>query len=344
MKIFILILLGWMSMCPNISGQNIENTYLNETNFPVIKNNYVILSGCSGGGKSTLLSELERRGYSVVLEPGRQIVKEQTAIKGNALPWINLEKFLDLALSRYLFQFNSQKEQEQLIFFDRGIIDSVQLDIPQPEYFQNAAKNFRYNRLVFLVPPWEEIFTSDTERKHSFASAKKEFEELLVKYKSFGYETVLIPKVSVKERADFILEKLGAAPTQATPSNFYLSKAKRLLEWNKEKLTSRSILMINDIKELFAPEFVVMANGRKYDANYQNYYEFLNKFRSDIASIDYEVQDYFSMGLTVVMPLKATLKRVQGNTDVFDAIMLIKFDDLGKIVHWQEVYSISEPK
>lgn len=89
MKTFILILLGWLSMSPNIYGQTIENIYLNETNFPVVKNNYVIISGCSGGGKSTLLSELANRGYSVVLEPGRQIVKEQTAINGDALPWTN---------------------------------------------------------------------------------------------------------------------------------------------------------------------------------------------------------------------------------------------------------------
>jgi predicted ATPase len=60
------------------------------------------------------------------------------------------------------------------------------------------------------VPPWEEIFASDPERQHDFLSAKKEFDELLIKYKNFGYETVLIPKISVKERADFILEKLGS--------------------------------------------------------------------------------------------------------------------------------------
>ncbi|MBA3956794.1 MAG: AAA family ATPase [Parachlamydiaceae bacterium] len=345
MKIFILILLGCVTMNPNISGYTLENTYLNETNFPVVKNNYVIISGCSGGGKSTLLSELASRGYSVVLEPGRQIVKEQTAIKGDAFPWTNLEKFLDLALSRYVFQFNSQKEQQQLVFFDRGIIDAVQLRNPQPEYFQNAAKNFRYNRSVFLVPPWEEIFASDAERKHSFESAKKEFDELLIKYKNFGYETVLIPKVSVKERVNFILEKLDATTYKAAnASNFYISKGKRLLEWNKEKLTIQSDLRINDLKELFAPEFVVMANGRRYDANYQTYYEFLNKFRSDIYSIDYEVQEYLNIESTVVMPLKATVKRLKGNVDIFDAIMLIKFNDLGQIVHWQEVYSTSEPK
>lgn len=122
--------------------------------------------------------------------------------------------------------------------------------------------------------------------------------------------------------------------------NIYASpNGKRLLAWNQEKLTRHSDLRIDDLKDLFAPEFVVIANGRRYEANYQNYYEFLNKFRADIESIDYQVQEYLESGSAVVMPLKATVKRLQGSEDVFDAILLLKFNELGEIVHWQEVYS-----
>jgi predicted ATPase len=38
---------------------------------------YVVISGCSGGGKSTLLAELARRGFGVVEEPGRRIIREE---------------------------------------------------------------------------------------------------------------------------------------------------------------------------------------------------------------------------------------------------------------------------
>ena len=38
---------------------------------------FVVISGCSGGGKSTLLAESGRRGYAVVEEPGRRIVQNQ---------------------------------------------------------------------------------------------------------------------------------------------------------------------------------------------------------------------------------------------------------------------------
>ena len=40
------------------------------------------------------------------------------------------------------------------------------------------------------------------------------------------------------------------------------------------------------------------------------------------------------------MSLTAKVKRSEGQEDLFDAIMLIKFNDAGKIIRWQEVYSI----
>lgn len=121
--------------------------------------------------------------------------------------------------------------------------------------------------------------------------------------------------------------------------DYFISRAKQLLEWNKEKLTSRSALALEDIGELFAPEFTVIANDRKYDANHQNYFEFLQSFRSNIESLDYQVQEYIVMESTVVMPITAKVKRLSGKEDIFDTMLLVKFNDLGKIIHWQEVYS-----
>jgi predicted ATPase len=39
--------------------------------------NFVTISGCSSGGKSTLLVELRRRGFAMIDEPGRRIVAEE---------------------------------------------------------------------------------------------------------------------------------------------------------------------------------------------------------------------------------------------------------------------------
>ena len=55
-----------------------------------------------------------------------------------------------------------------------------------------------------MVPPWREIFRQDAERQHSYAEAEREFYASQQAYQANGYEVVLIPKLPVQERADFI--------------------------------------------------------------------------------------------------------------------------------------------
>lgn len=63
-----------------------------------MKSRYVVLSGCSGRGKSTLLAESERRGYAVVSETGRRIAEEQQRATGLALPWVDLAALANQAI------------------------------------------------------------------------------------------------------------------------------------------------------------------------------------------------------------------------------------------------------
>ena len=59
----------------------------------------VVISGCSGGGKSTLLAAFARRGYSTFDEPGRQVVKAQLACGGDGLPWSDVGQFIALCVA-----------------------------------------------------------------------------------------------------------------------------------------------------------------------------------------------------------------------------------------------------
>lgn len=59
---------------------------------------YAVPSGCSGGGKSTLLAELQRRGHAVAEEPGRRVLKTEHQAGGGALPWIDIAAFARRAL------------------------------------------------------------------------------------------------------------------------------------------------------------------------------------------------------------------------------------------------------
>lgn len=178
----------------------------------MIMSNFVIISGCSGGGKSTLLSELERRGYAVVEEPGRRVVQEQARVGGPALPWLDMAAFLrraiDLALDDYA---NAPGDGSQWVFFDRGLIDAaaaLQTLTGEP-LLEKLRQQNRYHSRVFLTPPWPEIYVQDDERRHDMTAALREYERLQTTYPSLGYSVSLVPKVSVAERADFVVASLG---------------------------------------------------------------------------------------------------------------------------------------
>ena len=60
----------------------------------------VVVSGCSGGGKSALIAEMAARGYRIFPEPGRQVVKEEALIGGEALPWPDPRRFAERCIAR----------------------------------------------------------------------------------------------------------------------------------------------------------------------------------------------------------------------------------------------------
>ncbi|MGV2130113.1 AAA family ATPase [Agrobacterium vitis] len=175
-------------------------------------NRFVILSGCSGGGKSTLLSALKARGFATIEEPGRRIVAQEQAGGGAALPWINMAAFAQRAIDMALEDRMRAATLPGWVFFDRSLIDAAgALKAATGDETQlNALKQqHRYHARVFLTPPWPEIYQQDTERQHDLAAAEEEYQRLLEVYPALGYEVIVLPKVSVVERVEFILAILA---------------------------------------------------------------------------------------------------------------------------------------
>jgi predicted ATPase len=173
----------------------------------------VILSGCSGGGKSSLLAELGRRGWPIWEEPGRQIVKEQVFIGGDALPWDDVGKFVELTISRSIHNLVMAARAGRRAFFDRGIVDQIsgyeRLNRPVPAPLVAAAERFRCHDTVFMMPPWREIFRNDAERRHGFEDAAASYPGLLRSYARFGYRLVEVPRLDIGARADVVLDCLA---------------------------------------------------------------------------------------------------------------------------------------
>jgi predicted ATPase len=174
-------------------------------------NRFVVISGCSGGGKSTLLIELGRRGHATVEEPGRRIVKEELKGEGSALPWIDAVAFVRRAVAMALADRASAAALDGWVFFDRGLIDAAAglQHLTGEPVLAALGQSHRYHRRVFLTPPWPEIYVTDSERRHGLNAAVAEYQRLLDVYPSLNYEVTILPKVSVHERADFVLHALA---------------------------------------------------------------------------------------------------------------------------------------
>lgn len=190
-----------------------------------------LISGCSSGGKSTLLAELAHRGHAVVQEPGRRIVAEELRNGGRALPWVDLAAFARRAIDLSLDDLASVPARANWVFFDRGLIDAAAaLDAATgATTVLDLSSRYRFHSTVFMAPPWPEIFVSDRERKARFEDALSEYDRLTRIYRELGYRTIVLPKCPVPERADFVIDKLrnGAGPNAHDRGLLHVDPTKR---------------------------------------------------------------------------------------------------------------------
>lgn len=171
---------------------------------------FVVISGCSGGGKSTLIEELDRRGFQTVPEPGRRIVHQELAAGGTALPWVDMAAFAARAMEMALADRAGATRLKGWVFFDRCLIDAAaayEAATGQP-VLEQLATTRRYHPLVFLAPPWPVLFDEDEARRHSFDDAAREYDRLAAIYPRLGYQTIELPIDNVSDRADFVLARL----------------------------------------------------------------------------------------------------------------------------------------
>lgn len=185
----------------------------------IYKPNFFIITGGPGAGKTTLLEQLQQRGYTSVPEVARDIIREQIVRNENALPWGDIPAYIRLMLSRSIDSYLEHISRNNTLFFDRGIPDTLAYahltHQPISPDLQNAALSHRYNSLVFILPPWEEIYHTDTERKQSYQEAIDTYNIMYSTYQSLGYTLSVVPKTTPGQRADHILQSIaGQTPVK----------------------------------------------------------------------------------------------------------------------------------
>lgn len=172
----------------------------------------IVLIGGPGTGKSSVLNELIDRGHFCMPEISREVILEaqQKGIDQLFLsdPLLFSNMLLEGREKQYL---KAHKENKPFVFFDRGIPDVFAylnfLESDYPEHFISKSKEYVYHK-VFMLPPWQEIYTSDNERYESFEQAIAIHEHLTNAYQEIGYQIITVPFGNVQDRANYILNSL----------------------------------------------------------------------------------------------------------------------------------------
>lgn len=169
---------------------------------------WYVLTGGPCAGKTTLIFELEKRGYGVVPEPARIIIDRKLA-EGQTIGEIVTDPDWLPSVVRLARQSAEEIPPEQESFFDRGVHDSFAYyklnGRPVDETLRSAADAIRYKK-VFLLDLVD--FINDEARSETPEEARKLHELIREGYESNGYEVIPVPVLPVPERADFVLARL----------------------------------------------------------------------------------------------------------------------------------------
>ncbi len=178
-----------------------------------MKTRKIVITGGPGTGKTSLIKALEEHGYPCLHEISRQITLDA---QKRGIDQLFLTE--PLLFSNMLLEGRIKQHEEagtmgsEIVFIDRGVPDVVAyMDYFGNEYppmFEEACKEYPYD-MVFLLPPWEEIYVSDNERYESYEQAVVIHDHLEESYKRSGYKPVEVPVGTVEERFSFILEQLS---------------------------------------------------------------------------------------------------------------------------------------
>ncbi len=211
----------------------------------------IAIIGGPGTGKSTVLDILAKRGYQIVPEAGRIIIKEVQA-KNQDSPAKRASYAFQNKISKLQFKLENNFK-EGIVFSDRGIVDGYVYSklnrLKVPNIITKHGKN-RY-RSVFILDSLP-VYKNDQVRLRDEKTAKKIHSDLRKAYIHFGYTPISVPVLSPNERVEFILAKLKG------------ENKKFLAKVEKELLNLPGIKVMKDVWQNNFHEFDVYTHTLEY--------------------------------------------------------------------------------
>lgn len=178
-----------------------------------IFSNKFILTGGPCCGKTSVIKELQKRGYQTCPEAYGELYKEFNTNN-------KLEDFLRHDINQRWLLLKRHEEQESKLdhskpaFLDRSIPDVIfygehlKLNMSEDliQKFESCKKD--YSTIFFFEPLPKDLYYKTEVRYETWEEAMNIHQTLLEGYKKNGFNVIAVPFDSIENRTDFILNTL----------------------------------------------------------------------------------------------------------------------------------------
>ena len=180
------------------------------------KNNCkIVITGGPGSGKTEIINSLSKKNFYCFKEVSREIIRPEQ-LKGTEnyfsdKPIEFSKRLIKKRKEQYIESSNlSLSKRKPVIFFDRGLHDIF----AYLNYIKKSYNNIKFKLedysydTAFILPPWKEIYKTDSERKESYEQSiqiHKHIRSIYIKYKIQLFE---IKPNTIENRVSEILKYL----------------------------------------------------------------------------------------------------------------------------------------
>lgn len=211
--------------------------------------NKYILTGGPCCGKTSVLRELQKRGYQTCPEAYSELYNEAKNDK-------TLDQFLIHSLNQRTMLLQRHEEQESLLdptqisFCDRSIPDVIfyghylGLHMPHDLVQKLEAHKNDYALIFFFEPLPKELYYTTEVRYETWDEAMEIHQTLLAGYKQYDFKIVHVPFDTIEKRVDFILSQIGPREQTRKPYSTSRMIAHRIDEQDLDSL----FLLLSDPK------------------------------------------------------------------------------------------------
>ena len=169
----------------------------------------VVITGGACCGKTSLITEFDKRGFPVLEEVARSVLEERKDYTPTHEEWIVRERTM----------YHRQLELEaklsgEIAFLDRGLIDYIayagHLIGSIPDFMDVKMAKYDYVFALDRIP-----FVNDGLRIESGDSDAQKIHNIVVDaYSSNGYSIINVPLMPISARADYILSHMNNVNTK----------------------------------------------------------------------------------------------------------------------------------